>query len=128
MQWLLFKDFLSDWTGLSEDALHIYGALLVHLAAAALLRASLARFLPWLCVLAAIVINEALDVYLPGHPIEQWQIDGGIQDLWNTMLLPTLLWITARFTPHLVTGRPGRRAGAEASPEADGGERSVTPA
>lgn len=106
MQWLQFKDMLSEWSGLSEDALHIYAAVLIQLVAAAALRSSLARALPWLCVLAVLLMNEALDLYLPGQPIERWQIDGGILDLWNTLLMPTILLLTARFFPRLVAG-PG---------------------
>jgi hypothetical protein len=114
MQWLQFKDFLSDWTGLSEDALHIYAAVLVQLAAAAALRSSLARALPWLCVLAVLVGNEALDLYLPGQPIERWQIDGGIRDLWNTLLMPTILLLTARFFPRLmIRPRSAEHAGRQ---------------
>ena len=50
----------------------------------------------------ALVLNEAVDLVLPGHPIELWQIEGGLQDLWNTMLLPTLLLMVARLKPRLL--------------------------
>jgi hypothetical protein len=99
MHWLEFKDLLSEWTGLSEDALHIYAAVLLQLGAAAIFRSSVAELAPWLCVLAALAANEAIDIYLPGHAIETWQIEGGIRDLWNTMLLPTALLFLARYSP-----------------------------
>jgi hypothetical protein len=38
--------------------------------------------------------------------VEQWEIDAGLHDLWNTMLLPTLLVLLARFAPNLVAPVP----------------------
>lgn len=105
MQWLDLKDWLSAATGLDNDALHIYAALFIQLGIAFVFRLSLAHPVPWLAVLAALLVNEYMDIYLPGGPIEQWQIDGGIQDLWNTMLLPTLLLMVARGAPWLLVGR-----------------------
>lgn len=106
MDWLLLKDWIGDVTGLSEDALHIYAALLIQVAVAICMRRTLAHLLPWFFVLAAILLNEIADLYLPGHPIEQWQIEGGIQDLWNTMLLPSLLLVLARYRPRLMAPVP----------------------
>lgn len=114
MEWIDLKHWLSDVTGLDNDALHIYAALFIQLGVAVLFRRSLASFGPWLAVLAALLVNEWLDIYLPEGPIEQWQIDGGIQDLWNTMLLPTILLLLARFAPGVLAGparRPRRRGG-----------------
>ena len=77
MEWLLFKDWLAAVTGLSEDALHIYAALFIQIGVAALIRRSVAHLLPWLCVLLVLLANEAADIYLPGHPVEPWQIEVG---------------------------------------------------
>ena len=104
MDWLQFKDYLSHATGLHEDALHVYAAVLVQLVAAALLRRPIAHPLPWLIVLAVLAVNEAMDLREPGKAIEQWQIAGGLRDLLNTMALPTLLLLVARYVPSLVTG------------------------
>lgn len=114
MDWVQFKDYLSEVSGLSQDALHIYAALLVQTAAAALLRRSLAHPLPLLCLVLVLAVNEAIDLAEPGKPIEQWQVLGGLRDLWNTLLLPTALMLLARFAPALMTGR------AAAAPEAAG--------
>lgn len=116
MDWSDLKQWLSLATGLDNDALHIYAALAIQLGVAWLFRQSLAHPVPWLAVLAALLVNEALDLYIPGGPIEQWQIDGGIQDLWNTMLLPTLLLFAARAAPHVMVdceerARPCRKHG-----------------
>jgi hypothetical protein len=105
MDWVQFKDYLSQVTDLSQDALHIYAAVLVQFAAALLLRRSLAHPLPWLCLLAVLVVNEAVDLREPGKPIEEWQVLGGLRDVWNTLLLPTALMLLARFAPRLMTDR-----------------------
>jgi hypothetical protein len=106
--WMVFKDYLEQITNLHEDALHIYAAVGIQLAVAFLLRRSLASFLPWLSVLAALVLNEVMDLTEPGRAVEEWQVLGGLQDLWNTMAVPTLLLLIARFAPSLVTGKRNR--------------------
>ncbi|MFN3944141.1 MAG: hypothetical protein ACK4K7_04340 [Allosphingosinicella sp.] len=118
MDWLTLKDWLGEVTGLGEDALHIYAALVIQLTAALVLRRSLASPLPWLCVLAVLLVNEWLDITLPEGPVERWQIDGGIQDLWNTMLLPTVLLLMARYAPGLMVAE---RKGASEPAERDEG-------
>lgn len=106
MSWSEFKDYLTLVTDLDQDALHIYGAILLQVVAAALMRRSMASVFPWLFVLLVLILNEWADLREPGKPIEEWQVVGGLKDLWNTMALPTLLLLLARFTPRLMTGRP----------------------
>lgn len=115
MQWIQFKDYLSQVTDLDQDALHIYVALLIQLGAAAVLRKSLASVWPWLTVWLFLVVNEAIDLLLPDEKIGQWQIAGTIQDSWNTMALPTLLWLLAHYAPTLLVGERARPA-ASAEP------------
>ena len=115
MTWIELKDYLSQITNLHEDALHIYAAMLIQMAAALVLRRSLANPLPWLCVLMAEIINEAFDLAEPGKAIEPWQIAGGTKDLWNTMLLPSLLLLTARFAPSLMVGKRTAKLPADKS-------------
>ena len=100
MDWQHIKDVIALWTDLERDALHIYAALLVQLASAWIFRRRLAHWLPWACVLAFAVGNELLDT-LGDDRIEQWELDAGLHDLWNTMLLPTWLLLLARFAPGL---------------------------
>lgn len=115
MDWLQFKNYLSEVTDLSQDALHVYVAVLIQLASALVLRKSLAHPLPWLCLLGSLLLNEAVDLQATGRPIEEWQVLGGVRDLWNTMVLPTALMLLARFAPGLMTGRVSAApAGAEA--------------
>ncbi len=100
MDWQQIKEIIAVWTELERDALHIYAALLVQVGSAWLLRRRLAHWLPWACVLALAVANEWLDMK-GDELIEPWELDAGLHDLWNTMLLPTLLLLIARFAPHL---------------------------
>ena len=110
MEWLWFKQQVSELT-VAKDALHVYGAFLVQVVAALLTRRTLASPIPWLAVLAAIIVNEALDLTFEKEPyIHQWQIDGVVHDLINTMILPTLLLLLARLAPGLFAPRP--KAGA----------------
>lgn len=100
MDWQQIKEVIALWTNLERDALHIYAALLVQVASAWVLRRRLAHWLPWTCVLALAVANELLDMK-GDELVEQWELDAGLHDLWNTMLLPTLLLLLARFAPRL---------------------------
>lgn len=105
MDWQHIKDVIALWTDLERDALHIYAALLVQVGSAWLLRRRLAHALPWIWVLAFAVGNEWLDMY-GDDLVEPWELDAGLHDLWNTMLLPTLLLLLARFAPGLFVAAP----------------------
>lgn len=103
--WFEFKNYLSQVTHLQQDALHIYAAVLIQFAVAIVLRRSLASTIPWLCMIALLLINELFDLSEPGKPIELWQVLGGVHDIWNTIALPTVLLLAARFAPSLLTGK-----------------------
>ncbi|HET9638049.1 MAG TPA: hypothetical protein VFP12_02470 [Allosphingosinicella sp.] len=98
MDWEAIKQAVAAWTGLERDALHIYAAILIQIGSAALLRRTLASPWPWLVVLAFALANEWLDVQRD-QLFEEWEKAAALHDLWNTMLLPTLLLLVARFTP-----------------------------
>lgn len=104
MDWHGIKDVIALRTGLERDALHIYAALLVQASSALVLRRSFASPWPWLCVLALAAGNEILDTF-GDRLVEAWEIDASLHDLWNTMLLPTLLLLLARFAPGLLAPR-----------------------
>ena len=105
MDWQEIKEVIALWTDLERDALHIYAALLVQVGSAWLLRRRLGHGLPWLCVLALAVGNEALDMKDDDF-IERWEWEAGLHDLWNTMLLPSLLLLLVRFAPRLFAPPP----------------------
>jgi hypothetical protein len=105
MDWVQFKDYLSEITDLDQDALHVYAAVLIQLFAALVLRRSLAHPLPWLCVLVSLLLNEAVDLGRTEGAVQQWQVLGGLRDMLNTMALPTILLLLARYAPALLTAR-----------------------
>ncbi|MGZ8285469.1 MAG: hypothetical protein ACXWUZ_06755 [Allosphingosinicella sp.] len=102
MDWEQVKAAISLWTELERDALHIYAAILLQIGSAALLRRNLASPLPWLAVLAAALFNEVLDAYRDGL-VEPWERAAALHDLWNTMLVPTVLALLVRFAPRLTS-------------------------
>jgi len=101
MDWMGLKGLAADLS-VEKDALHVYAAFIVQVGAAALLRTSLARFLPWLAVLGVELANEAMDMWFGEEAhIRQWQLDGAKHDIINTMVLPTILLLLVRFAPRL---------------------------
>lgn len=105
MEWNLLKDEAARLL-FDKDALHIYAALVIQVAAAKLSRRSLGDLFPWLMVLGVGLINEYVDLIRGGEPrIMPWQIVGGIHDLINTMILPTVLLLLCRKAPALFDWR-----------------------
>jgi hypothetical protein len=101
MDWMGLKGLASDLS-VEKDAMHVYAAFLIQIGAAALLRTSVARWAPWLIVLAIELANESMDMWFGEEAhIQPWQLYGARHDLINTMILPTLLLVTARYTPWL---------------------------
>lgn len=89
-------------TRLEKDALHIYAAVTIQIGAALAMRTTLASWRPWLVVAALLAINEYLDMFHgETEQVESWLVAGAIHDAWNTMLLPTLLMLAARYVPGL---------------------------
>jgi hypothetical protein len=99
----VIKAAVAAWTGLERDALHVYAAVIIQLGSAAILRRTVASPWPWLIVLVFALANEYLDMQ-NDNLVEDWEKAAALHDLWNTMLLPTLLLLVARFAPRL-TGR-----------------------
>jgi len=108
MDWFEIKNWLETSTGLDRDSLHIYAGVGVQLFVALFLRRSLASPIPWFFVAAAALVNEYYDYsFVPetSH-VEQMYVDEAITDIWNTLLLPSLLFVIARFWPRWLTGGP----------------------
>ena len=89
------KTDLSQFLHLSRDALHIHLGLLVMLLVVIVLRKSPASFVPWLCVLGLELLNETLDLL---HAHQGLSLLGGLKDIVNTMLWPTVILLLARYT------------------------------
>ena len=105
MDWAALKSFVVEASNLDQDALHVYFAVLIQLVSAWCLRRSVASPLPWLAVLTAVLINEYLDYHpVPVDPnIQDIYIAEAYRDIWNTMLMPTLLLVTAKLWPQRLT-------------------------
>jgi hypothetical protein len=105
--WIVFKDQLSRLT-VEKDALHVYAAFAVQVGTAFLLRKRLSSWIPWLAVLLVELVNEAGDILLDHTEphLREWQGVGGIHDLVNTMILPTLLLLLVRHVPRLFETPP----------------------
>ncbi len=103
MDWYQVKEAIETFTGLHMDALHVHVGIVAQVGTALLLRRTLASPWPWLILLVAAMGNEAYDLAYETwpDPERERQIAEGIRDIWNTMLLPTLLLILCRWAPRL---------------------------
>jgi len=107
MDWFEIKNWLELLTGLDRDSLHIYAGVGVQLIVALILRRSLASPVPWLLVAVAALTNEYYDYSVVPDPLNGTSeyFDGAVRDVWNTLLLPSLFLVIARYWPTLLTGR-----------------------
>ena len=108
MGWYDIKQWLEASSDLHMDALHIHAGIACQLAAALILRQPLGSVRPWMVVAVAVVINEIYDIRYEVWPNRDDQLGEGVKDVWNTLLLPTLLMLLARFAPQFVTGSRAR--------------------
>jgi hypothetical protein len=103
------KVWLSNTLHLSKDALHIYVALIVFFGTCLLFRWKASQWRPWLCVLVAALAGEAWDISDSIHYVEPIGYWASAKDLANTMAVPTLLVVLARWTavfrPSTANGR-----------------------
>jgi hypothetical protein len=106
MDWHEVKQWISGTSGLDMDSLHVHVGVLAQVAAAFLLRRRLSSIWPWLTVAAAVLANEAYDYQYEIWPTRWEQVLEGVKDVWNTLLLPTMLLLLTRFTPGLFVAPP----------------------
>jgi hypothetical protein len=105
MQWYQFKLFAEHATSIDMPTLHVLAGVLLQILACVLFRKPISHWVPWVTVLSLEVLNEWSDLHLDPWPDPGMQYGEGFQDLWLTMLLPTVLLIVARYCPRLLTGR-----------------------
>lgn len=101
-------------TMLAKDALHIYVALVILFTSCALFRWRLTQFKPWLLVMLVAVIGEIWDIRDSIKSNDPLHFEENIKDIWNTMLVPTILLLAARYTKVF---RPRDEAPTEAADE-----------
>lgn len=92
--WIGYKMWLVDNVGLTNDALHVHGSLLILCLSAIILRRRPDSIWCWLIVLIAELFNEFAD--LKGMAPGEDSIDASIHDIYNTMFWPTVLLIMGR--------------------------------
>jgi hypothetical protein len=108
MGWHDIKVWIEATSGLTMDALHVHAGVLCLIGASLLLRRPIRHPLPLLVVLAAALANEWHDLRYEVWPTREQQWAESIKDVWNTLLLPLLLFLLARFAPRLLTGFRGQ--------------------
>lgn len=101
MDWIAYKDEAAR-LAFEKDALHVYAAVVIQIAAAIVSRRTLGDLLPWLAVLMVECGNEIFDYIFSGEDeLRPWQVVAGFHDLVNTMILPTVLLLLCRHRPQL---------------------------
>jgi hypothetical protein len=87
--WLMWKQSVVDVVGVSNDAMHIHGSLLLLFGSALLLRRRPDNILSWLFVFGLELFNEYADLH--GQTAGEDSIKAGLHDIYNTMFWPTLI-------------------------------------
>jgi hypothetical protein len=93
--WIGYKTRLVEYVGLTNDAMHVHGSILILFLSAIILRRRPDSIWCWLIVFAAELFNEYAD--LRGLAPGEASIDASVHDLYNTMLWPTVIVILGRF-------------------------------
>ena len=93
--WIGYKMRLVEAVGLTNDAMHIHGSLLILFGSAMILRRRPDSVWCWLIVLVAELFNEYADLH--GQAPGEATIDAAMHDLYNTMFWPTIILILGRF-------------------------------
>jgi len=99
--WHQGKLFVEHAVHVSHDSLHVIVGILIWVVAALLSRRTLTSWIPWLWVLAFILWNETVDLWMEHWPDPGMQYGEGAKDVALTMLMPTLLMFAARARPDL---------------------------
>ena len=111
--WYQGKLFIEHAVTISHDTLHVIVGVLLWLALGFVLRRPLSSWYPWLWLLAFILWNETVDLWVEQWPDPGQQYGEGAKDLLLTMFLPTILTFAVRLCPHLfavsTNGRAKRR-------------------
>jgi hypothetical protein len=93
--WIGYKMRLVEFVGLTNDAMHVHGSILILFVSAIVLRRRPDSIWCWLIVFIAELFNEYAD--LKGMAPGEATIEAAVHDLYNTMLWPTLILILGRF-------------------------------
>ena len=100
------KMLLEHSIGFHNDALHVFAGAAIQIAAAFILRRTLADLLPVGAVVILELGNEANDLLAAIWPIPAMQLGEAIKDMFLTVALPMVLFCLARWYPRLLSDRP----------------------
>jgi hypothetical protein len=109
LSWHGGKVFIEHSLSISHDSLHVIVGVELLLGFAMLQRRPITSLRPWLWVLAVILWNEAVDLWIEQWPQPAMQYGESAKDLLLTMLLPTVLLVAARLRPQLFSGGGRKR-------------------
>jgi hypothetical protein len=93
--WIGYKTQLIGFVGLTNDAMHVHGSLLIMFVTGIILRKRPDSLWCWLAVFIAELFNEYAD--LKGMAPGEDSINASIHDLYNTMFWPTIILVLGRF-------------------------------
>jgi diacylglycerol kinase len=105
--WEDVKLFIQHSVAFSQDAIHVVVGAIILLVAALVLRKPVSSIWPWLVVLLFASLNELIDLWVDQWPERSAQLGEGARDLLLTLVVPTLILLSARLAPQLY--RPPRR-------------------
>lgn len=88
-KWIGYKTWLIDNVGLTNDAMHVHGAMLILFMSALILRRRADSVWCWLIVFIAELFNEYAD--LRGLAPGEDTINASLHDIYNTMFWPTII-------------------------------------
>lgn len=92
--WVSYKIWLIETVGLTNDAMHVHGALLIVCVSALVLRRRPDSLWCWIIVFIAELFNEYAD--LRGSAPGEATMDAALHDIYNTMFWPTVILILGR--------------------------------
>ena len=103
--WHEGKLFIEHSLTISHDTLHMIVGMFVWLGLALLLRRPLSSWKPWLWMLALILWNETVDLWVEQWPEPGMQYGEGAKDVLLTMIVPTVFLFAVRIRPDLFRRR-----------------------
>ena len=103
--WYHIKILIERTAGFSHDAIHVLVGGAGPIAIAFLTRRTVANWFPWLVMLALILFNETVEIWIERWPDKMLQYGDGLKDILLTMALPTILLVTARLMPQIYVRR-----------------------
>ncbi|MEP7130446.1 MAG: hypothetical protein ABI770_04885 [Sphingomicrobium sp.] len=104
VSWHQGKLFIEHAVRIDHDALHVLVGVLLWLVLALILRRPVTSWRPWLWLLAFILWNETVDLWIERWPEPAMQYGEGVRDVVLTMFLPLVLMFAARSRPDLLRG------------------------